>query len=301
MGNAVILNHPQCEEFKNQLRIIIHRFKGQALQEAEIREQILEFYGFPRTGFCEMKQRIEIRSIMSTNKCRVRSIGELRKRLNDLYLSEGISDSEISQRLTHIENFIGTLPPGNTVEPLVKKQESISNLLGRSDLEISSISHEESAEEAYVRAQDERRASQRKAKVVAVQTVDLMKKRSSNGYNTSASRNPSFSSSSRQLSVSSNSSDIPFAPSPAGSSRSSIRRISSESNNLLPALPALPSRSNSLRKVDPALTRLNAQFASSLNSSLDSCDEIRELIIPGERLCSLYMDLCISHLKNEFV
>lgn len=164
-----------------------------------------------------------------------------------LYETEGLMEHDIELRLQHFHNFLQTVAdkidassPLSSVDSKDFTKDSIDH--GDSPLQIvHSTSFEESAEEAYVRKQDEKRLKAVRARVVAVEVVDYLKK----GLKTS----PVFTSppSRRRSSVSSNDSNPDANHATRTPSSSNTAKTPNSSNLTGPAgfLPAISSSTDS--------------------------------------------------------
>ena len=244
MGNAIVLNQPQLSEFKYQLRILYFRLKANNAMENEIRTLILRFYGFPDKL---IKPKIVISLTGAMNSVKIESQEILYQRIKMLYETEGLTEHDIELRLQHFHNFLQTVvdkveasSPLSSIDS--KDITKDSSEYGESPLQIiHSASFEESAEEAYVRREDEKRLKTMRGRVVAVEVVNYLKK----GLKTS----PVFTSppSRRRSSVSSNGSNPDSVQASKTPSSSNTTRTPNSSNVAAPAgfLPAISASSDS--------------------------------------------------------
>lgn len=179
MGNTIVVSENQLIEFKQQLQILYFRLKTNGFTEEDIKTHMYAFYGFYVSDTSTMRPKI-VRSLTGAlNGCiKIEHREDLSCKIHDLYSSEGLLEEEIAIRMNHLTEFFATASDDKRSSSKSMDSGDIYSspngaMIRKSSL-VRSSSYEESAEEAYVRQQDEKRTNTLKAKVVAVEAADYL-------------------------------------------------------------------------------------------------------------------------------
>lgn len=190
MGNTIVVNENQLIEFKSQLQILFFRLKTNGVVEEEIKTHIYTFYGFYLTDSTIRPKVVTSLTGALNGSIKEEHKQDLINKIRDLYTSEGLVEEDISRRMKYLNDFFYTAldvkhASTNSIDNTSIDMYSTPNgtIVLKSAM-VHSSSFEESAEEAYVRQQDEKRKNTIKAKVVAIEAADYLMRSGTRGMKT---------------------------------------------------------------------------------------------------------------------